>query len=86
MAIQYTTRRRLALAILVIGLPVYIGLVWWGISLLGDMPIWVEFGVYVIAGVAWAIPLKAIFKGVGKPPPPTEINRVNDDDAHMDEP
>ena len=33
MAIQYTTRRRLALAILVIGLPVYIGLVWWGISL-----------------------------------------------------
>jgi len=69
MALKYKTRRRLSLLALVVGLPAYIvaaiALVNWF-----DRPhIAVEFLIYVVLGVLWAIPLKAIFKGVGKPDP-----------------
>jgi hypothetical protein len=69
MALSYKTRRRLSLVILIFGLPAYIALAWWIMSLFERPSIWVELGIYVVLGVLWAIPLKAVFKGVGQADP-----------------
>lgn len=69
MALSYKTRRRLSLLILLVGLPVYIVS---AISIIGwlDRPsILVELIVYVGLGIIWAVPLKAVFKGVGQADP-----------------
>lgn len=69
MALSYKTRRRLSLVILIFGLPAYIALAWWIMSLFERPSIWLELGIYVVLGVLWAIPLKAVFKGVGQADP-----------------
>jgi hypothetical protein len=69
MALSYKTRRRLSLVILVFGLPAYIALAWWIMSLFERPSIWVELGIYTLLGVLWAFPLKAVFKGVGQADP-----------------
>jgi hypothetical protein len=69
MALSYKARRRWSLFILVIGLPAYIALAWWITSLFERPSIWVEFAVYVVLGIVWALPLKAVFKGVGQADP-----------------
>jgi hypothetical protein len=69
MALSYKTRRRLSLLILVFGLPAYIGLAWWIMSLFDRPSIWLELAIYVALGMVWAFPLKAVFKGVGKADP-----------------
>jgi hypothetical protein len=35
-------------------------------------PIWLEFLVYVALGIVWALPFRAIFRGVGKADPDAE--------------
>ena len=69
MKLSYKTRKRLALAILVLGLPVYIWAVVTVLNMLGRPPIWVEFLVYVALGVVWALPLRFVFKGIGQSDP-----------------
>jgi hypothetical protein len=69
MALSYKTRRRLSLLVLLVGLPAYIALAWWVVSLFERPSIWVEFAIYVGLGVVWALPLKAVFKGVGQADP-----------------
>jgi hypothetical protein len=69
MALTYRTRRRLSLLILLVGLPAYIGLAWYLVSLFDRPSLWVELGVYIGLGVIWALPMKAIFKGVGQADP-----------------
>lgn len=69
MALSYKTRRRLSLLVLVVGLPVYIGLAWYILSLFDRPPVFVELLVYAVLGVLWAIPLKAVFIGVGQADP-----------------
>lgn len=69
MALTYKTRRRLSLLILVVGLPVYIAAAWYLVSLFDRPSIWVEFLVYVALGIVWALPFKAVFKGVGQADP-----------------
>jgi uncharacterized protein (DUF983 family) len=69
MALRYKTRRRLSLAILLLGLPAYIALAWWIMSIFDRPPIWVEFAIYIALGILWALPLKAVFKGVGQADP-----------------
>ena len=32
-------------------------------------PIWLELLIYIGLGFLWALPFKAVFKGVGKPDP-----------------
>lgn len=72
MALSYKKRRWLALLFLVVGLPVYIVLVVSALSWLGRPPFVVELGVYVVLGVLWALPLKFLFKGIGKGDPDGE--------------
>ncbi|NKX43658.1 DUF2842 domain-containing protein [Roseicyclus persicicus] len=69
MALSYKTRRRLSLLILLFGLPAYIGMAWWIMSLFERPSLWLEFGIYVLLGILWALPLKAVFKGVGQADP-----------------
>lgn len=77
----YKARKRLAIFVLVIGLPAYIVL---AVTIMSYMmtqearfPLLVELLVYVVLGIGWAFPLKWVFKGIGQadpdaPPPPQE--------------
>lgn len=69
MALSYKARRRWALAILLIGLPVYVIVAVNLVELLGRPPILVELAIYIGLGVLWALPFKFIFKGVGQADP-----------------
>ncbi len=65
----WKARRRLALAVLLVGLPAYIVA---AVSLVGwfDRPaIWLELLVYLGLGVLWMLPLRWLFLGVGQPDP-----------------
>ena len=69
MALSYKTRRRLALLILIVGLPVYVVVVVNFIDWLGRPSLWVEFAVYVGFGILWALPFRAVFRGIGQADP-----------------
>ncbi len=69
MALAYKTRKRLALLILLVGLPAYIVVAVTVVNWLDRPPIWAEFLVYVGLGFLWALPFKAVFKGIGQPDP-----------------
>lgn len=69
MALSYQGRKRLALLILLVGLPVYIVLAVTLVNWLNRPPIWAELLVYIGLGFLWAVPFKAVFKGVGQPDP-----------------
>jgi branched-subunit amino acid transport protein len=69
MALSYKARRRWALVILLVGLPLYIIVALQLVSLLERPSFLIELLIYVGLGVIWAIPLKAIFKGVGQADP-----------------
>lgn len=69
MAMRFKTRRRLALLILVVGLPLYIVVAVNVIDLLGNPPFWAELLIYVALGLVWAFPLKSIFRGVAQADP-----------------
>ena len=69
MALSYKARKRWALVILIIGVPVYIIVAVNVVEMFERPPILVELLVYVVLGVVWAFPLKYIFRGVGQADP-----------------
>lgn len=69
MAVSYKNRRRLALLILVVGLPAYIVAAVTIMNWLGRPPFIVELLVYIALGILWALPFKFIFRGVGQADP-----------------
>ena len=69
MALSYKARRRLSLLVLVVGLPLYIVACVTVMNWLGRPPILVELLVYVVLGVLWAFPLRAVFRGIGQADP-----------------
>ncbi|MEM1266526.1 MAG: DUF2842 domain-containing protein [Pseudomonadota bacterium] len=69
MALSYKTRRRLALLTLLVGLPVYLVVAVNVVELFDRPPLVVEFLIYLALGVLWAIPLRPIFRGVGREDP-----------------
>lgn len=74
MALSYKSRRRLSLLILVLGLPGYIAVAWWIMSLFERPSMWVELAIYLALGVVWAFPLKAVFRGIGQADPDAPRN------------
>ena len=72
MALSYKARRRWSLVILLVGLPVYVVACVSVINWLDRPPFLVELLVYVALGVVWALPFKAVFRGVGKADPDAE--------------
>ena len=75
MALSWKARRRLSLLVLVVGLPIYIIAAVALVGLFDRPPLWLEFVIYVVLGIAWALPLKSLFRGVGKPDPDAEPPR-----------
>ncbi len=71
MALSYKARRRWSLFVLLVGFPLYIVVAWGVLSRLDlwHLPVAGEFLIYVFFGVAWILPLKPIFKGVGQADP-----------------
>ena len=71
--LSYKARRRWSLFLLVVVLPAYILVASVVMTVFFDRPpFWVELLVYMILGVAWALPFKMVFRGVGKPDPDQE--------------
>ena len=67
--LRYRTRRRLALLVLAGGLPLYIVAAVSLVALFDRPGALVELLIYVVLGIIWALPLRAIFRGVGRPDP-----------------
>jgi len=72
MSLSYKARRRWSLVILLIGLPAYIVAAVTVLNWLDRPSLLVELLVYVVLGVVWALPFKAVFRGVGKADPDAE--------------
>lgn len=69
MALSYRNKKRLALFILVIGLPVYIVLAVTLVGLIERPSLWLELAIYIGLGLLWIFPLKKVFLGVGQADP-----------------
>jgi hypothetical protein len=69
MALSYKARRRWALVVLVVGLPIYVILAVNVIALLDRPSFLVELAIYVGMGLIWALPLRKLFQGIGQPDP-----------------
>lgn len=74
--LSYRARRRLALVILLVGLPAYlvvaITAVNWMDTTWGRQPVWIEMLIYLALGFLWILPFRAVFRGIGKPDPEAE--------------
>lgn len=75
MAMSYRARKRWALAILIVGLPTYIVVASSIVTWLGRPAVWVEFVVYILLGILWAIPCRRIFLGIGQADPDARPER-----------
>ena len=69
MALSYAARKRWALMILLVGLPVYVVAAVTLVGLLERPSVLVELAIYVGLGFAWALPFRFIFRGIGQPDP-----------------
>jgi CDP-diglyceride synthetase len=69
MAIGYKARKRLALLILLVGMPVYVVA---AVSLVGwlERPSFLmELAIYVGLGCLWVLPFRFVFRGIGQADP-----------------
>ena len=73
MNINYRVRRRLSVLVLFFGLPVYIIGVVTLINTFDRFPTWIEMLVYLAAGIAWVLPCRNIFLGIGQKEPNENI-------------
>lgn len=69
MALTHKAKKRWALLILLVGLPLYVVASITIVNMLNRPPLWAEFCVYVGLGILWALPFKAVFRGVGQADP-----------------
>ena len=64
---SYRLKRLFALLVLLLWLPLYIVLVINVLTLFERPNFFIELLVFVVAGVFWAWPFKALFRGIGQP-------------------
>ncbi|MFN4203636.1 MAG: DUF2842 domain-containing protein [Tabrizicola sp.] len=69
MTLSYKARRRWALVILLVGLPLYVIAAVTLIGFFQRPSVLVELLVYVVLGFLWAMPFRFIFRGIGQPDP-----------------
>ncbi len=72
MALSYKARRRWSLVILLVGMPVYVIAAVTVVDLFQRPSVLVELLVYVVLGIVWVLPFKAVFSGIGQPDPAGE--------------
>jgi len=66
---RYRTRRRISAFVLVVALPAYIVAAVTLVGLIERPPILVELAIYVGLGILWALPLRGLFRGIGREDP-----------------
>jgi threonine/homoserine/homoserine lactone efflux protein len=69
LAVSYSARRRWALVILVIGMPVYVVTAVTLVGLIERPSFLVELLIYVGLGFLWVLPFRFIFRGIGQEDP-----------------
>jgi predicted membrane channel-forming protein YqfA (hemolysin III family) len=69
MALSWKARRRWALFVLVIAMPLYVVVAVNVMEMFDRPPFLLELAIYVALGIVWALPLKKLFKGIGQPDP-----------------
>jgi len=69
MALSYRARRRWSLVILLVGMPLYVVAAVTVVNLFDRPPLWLELLIYVVLGFLWAVPFRAVFRGIGQPDP-----------------
>jgi Protein of unknown function (DUF2842) len=69
LALSYKSRRRWALIILLVGLPAYIIAAVTAVGMLERPSFWVELLIYIGLGILWAVPFRAVFRGIGQTDP-----------------
>ncbi|MFN6925296.1 MAG: DUF2842 domain-containing protein [Tabrizicola sp.] len=69
MALSYKARRRWALVILLVGMPLYVIVAVNLVDLIERPSILVEFAIYVGLGFLWILPFRSVFRGIGQPDP-----------------
>ncbi len=65
----YRTKRILSLLILLVGLPLYIVVATTIVGWIERPHIVLEVAIYLALGFLWALPFKAVFKGIGREDP-----------------
>jgi hypothetical protein len=65
----YKTRKRLAILVLVLGLPAYIVVAVVVVGMFERPSILVELAIYIGLGVLWALPFRRLFLGIARPDP-----------------
>jgi len=74
---RHKLRKLLCAALLLIGLPVYAVLAVTLVSLFDRPSPILELAIYVGLGFAWALPLRPLFRGIGRADP--NASRVDED-------
>ena len=74
MSLGWRARRRWALVILLVGMPLYVVAAVSLVALFERPPIWLEFLIYVGLGILWALPFRFVFRGVSRPDPEVREN------------
>ncbi|MEC9435363.1 MAG: DUF2842 domain-containing protein [Pseudomonadota bacterium] len=72
MKLSWKTRRRLSLVLLLVWLPLFVVAALYVTSLFDRPSLPVELAIYVGLGVIWALPFRAVFRGVGREAPPEQ--------------
>jgi hypothetical protein len=68
MSLSWRARRRWALAVLLVGLPLYVIAAVTLVGRFGRPGVVTELAIYVTLGVLWALPLRFLFRGVARDP------------------
>ncbi|WP_412554477.1 DUF2842 domain-containing protein [Shimia sp. MIT1388] len=79
MALSYKGRRRVALLVLVVGLPIYILVASVLATTIAPDSVLVTLLLYVGLGIVWILPFKSVFKGIGQEDPNATPRRFDDD-------
>lgn len=66
MKLSWKARRRWSLVVLLVALPLYVVTSVTVMTALDRPPVLVELLVYVLLGIAWALPLRFVFRGIGR--------------------
>jgi hypothetical protein len=66
MSLGWRARRRWALLILLVGMPLYVVAAVSLLALFERPGMLVEFAIYVGLGILWALPFRFIFRGVAR--------------------
>lgn len=64
------TRKRLALLVLLVWMPLYIvvaiSAIGWVQGRFGRLPFLLELAAYLVLGILWVLPFRSVFLGVGR--------------------